>query len=239
MPQTFKDKMFEFEAIPPQGVWESIAAELDEENKVPVEPPLIPAQKKTYFKYFSMTAAAAAVIIICFFVFRTSSKNTTTVVASSDTLTNHSGQAFRNKSNSSTVNNRHDAVLHIPIEDDSLKNDKELLADNTSSVETGPSEKTPDENNGNDKSKGSDSKNPVVKVLKEHTYITIMGPQGQPVKISSKAASLLVSTNETPADPKWNKKIIQWKNAMQSNTLAATPGNFMDIVELTNTLTDN
>ena len=37
----------------------------------------------------------------------------------------------------------------------------------------------------------------------------------------------------------WNKKINEWKEIMKTNTLAPTPGNFLDIVELTKSLRDN
>jgi hypothetical protein len=71
-------------------------------------------------------------------------------------------------------------------------------------------------------------------------YITIDGPQGQPVKVSSKMATLIDSSEtRVSAKPVWHKKINEWREIMKANTLAPTPGNFLDIVELTKSLRDN
>jgi hypothetical protein len=63
-------------------------------------------------------------------------------------------------------------------------------------------------------------------------YITIAGPEGQPVKISAKAATLIVSAgNDYPPKPVWNKKIDKWKKIMLSNTTAPTATNLVDILQ--------
>ena len=41
-----------------------------------------------------------------------------------------------------------------------------------------------------------------------------------------------------PKEPLRNKKINEWKEIMKANTLAPTPGNFLDIIELTKSLKD-
>ena len=71
-------------------------------------------------------------------------------------------------------------------------------------------------------------------------YITISGPQGQPVKISSKAASLIVSSDDqNPPNPVWSDKVNKWKDIMKANTLSPATANFLDIVELTHALKIN
>ena len=68
-------------------------------------------------------------------------------------------------------------------------------------------------------------------------YITITGPQGKPVKISSKAATLIVSSDDqNPSKPVWNDKVNKWKDIMKANILAPTTANFLDIVGLTQAL---
>jgi|SRR6185312_8149938 len=63
-------------------------------------------------------------------------------------------------------------------------------------------------------------------------YITIEGPEGQPVKISPKVATLIVSAdNEFPPKPVWNKKIEKWQQIMLSSTLSPTSANLLDIVQ--------
>jgi hypothetical protein len=63
-------------------------------------------------------------------------------------------------------------------------------------------------------------------------YITIAGPEGEPVKISAKAATLIVSAdNDYPPKPVWNKKIDKWKKIMLSNTTTPTATNLVDILQ--------
>jgi hypothetical protein len=68
-------------------------------------------------------------------------------------------------------------------------------------------------------------------------YITITGSLGECVKISSKAAKLIVaSDNQDPPKPVWSAKVNKWKDKMESNVLAPSTANFLDIVELTHAL---
>ena len=70
-------------------------------------------------------------------------------------------------------------------------------------------------------------------LIKSKKYLTIAGPEGQPVKISPKVATLIESAdNEFPPKPVLNKKIEKWKQIMLSSTLPPTSTNLLDIVEL-------
>jgi len=71
-------------------------------------------------------------------------------------------------------------------------------------------------------------------------YITIEGPEGQPVKISSKVATLIESAdNEYPPKPVWSKKIDKWKQIMLSSTISLTSTSLLDIAQLSSTLDNN
>ena len=73
--------------------------------------------------------------------------------------------------------------------------------------------------------------NPSLKIKK---YLTIAGPEGQPVKISPKVATLIESAdNEFPPKAVWKKKIDKWKRIMLSSTLSPTSTNLLNIVEVT------
>lgn len=64
-------------------------------------------------------------------------------------------------------------------------------------------------------------------------YITISGPEGTPVKISPKLATLIVSANEGhPPKPVWSKTIDKWQHLMLTSTLSPSSVNLMDIVKL-------
>ena len=66
------------------------------------------------------------------------------------------------------------------------------------------------------------------------------GPEGQPVKISTKAATLIVSADdEYPPKPVWNKKIEKWKQIMLSSTLSPTSTNLLEIVQVPSSSDNN
>ena len=88
------------------------------------------------------------------------------------------------------------------------------------------------------------SKNKSALVPKRHgqhkKYFTIAGPGGQPVRISSKVATLIVSAdNDYPPKPVWDKRINKWKQIMLSSTLSPTATNLLDIAELSSMHGDN
>ncbi len=64
-------------------------------------------------------------------------------------------------------------------------------------------------------------------------YITIANPEGQPVKISPKVATLIISAdNEYPPKPVWTKEIRKWQQIMLNNTVSPTSANFIDIIQI-------
>lgn len=75
--------------------------------------------------------------------------------------------------------------------------------------------------------------------VRSNRYITIASVDGNPVKISSKAASLIVSSdNQYPPKTVWSAKVNRWKTKMLTNPVTPTTANFLDIADLTEVLTD-
>lgn len=63
-------------------------------------------------------------------------------------------------------------------------------------------------------------------------YFTIEGPGGEPVKISPKVATLIVSADgEFPPKPVWNEKINHWQHIMLTNNISPTSANLIDIIQ--------
>lgn len=205
-----KNKMYNYEVTPPEGVWEGIAAELDDYNAKVI--PLI--RKRNYTFYYAAAAVAVLVFAVIFFSTRSTGPGPQFVTTGK-------------KVDTATQNN---FIMTVPVDDkdDDNGNDRQVVQHKTQKG-------TPGEKK-NDAQTKEDSN-----IIAIHTtrYITIEGPQGQPVKISSKMASLIDSTEtKGSSKPIWNKKINEWREIMKGNTLAPTPGNFLDIVELTKTLKD-
>ena len=218
-----KNKMYNYETTPPAGVWEDIAAALDR-NEAKIIP--IKTRKKDSTIYY---VAAASVILIFFcWVFFTNRSSTHEDIQLAANETQH---------DSSGNNSNDNYIMTVPIEEKStLKNntDTVVLPANDRLQKGGPNHKEVKESINN-----ADSSENNLIAANTPRYITIEGPEGQPVKISSKMAMLIDSSETKVASkPIWNKKINEWKEIMKANTLAPTPGNFLDIVELTKSLKD-
>lgn len=223
-----KNRMYNYETPPPDGVWESIAAELDR-NEAKVIP--ITTKKKNNTFYY-IAAASVAIILFCLLFFTNrSSKSNEQFVATSDKITKDS--TTNNDSTNNTV------MMTVPIEEKS--NTKSVADTDKSLAQNKSQEGRSNQKQTKDEIKKSPSTNDdLIASNTPSKYMTIEGPQGQPVKVSSKMASLIDSSETKIASkPIWNKKINEWREIMKGNTLAPTPGNFLDIVELTKTLKDN
>jgi hypothetical protein len=90
------------------------------------------------------------------------------------------------------------------------------------------------------KDKDQLTKNYENQETKVKKYITISGPDCEPVKISPKVATLIESAdNEYPPRAVWNKKIEKWKQIMLSTTFSPTSTSLLDIAQLSTVLDNN
>jgi len=226
-----KDKMYNYETTPPSGVWESIASQLDvKEAKV------IAINNNRSKQFYFMAAASVGIIIFCVILFTTRSPKAVKEKPVYSTST--SEQISNDQKNEAETSQDENVRITVPVEekkDETNKDNDELLAKNNT-VKGGGNEKIKKEDF--QKSDSTDTK--LIASNIDPRYITIEGLQGQPVKVSSKMATLIDSSDESvPPKPTWNKKINEWREIMKGNTLAPTPGNFLDIIELTRTLRDH
>ncbi len=81
-----------------------------------------------------------------------------------------------------------------------------------------------------------------------NSYISVTGPDGQSVKVSSKFSNLINLLNDkNPAavenidiiiseSAKWRSTFANWREKMTNNSIAPSISNFMDIIELSKML---
>ena len=86
---------------------------------------------------------------------------------------------------------------------------------------------------------------------KQGDYITITGPDGIAVKVSSKFSNLVdymtddnagtgTYANNVSADEKlWKNKFREWRTKMSNTNVTPSLTNFMDIIELSKVLNEN
>ncbi len=210
-----KNKMYNYETTPPDGVWKAIAAELDRNDAK-----VIPMGKKKNRTFYYLAAASVAVIIFCVIYFTNKS--------SKSTDENYTTSSEKIPVDTGVKNN---TFITVPIEEKTTAKNNDL-----------PAKHKIEKDNTNQKQNKEIQKEINYNQVATNTsrYITVEGPQGQPVKINSKMATLIDSSEtKISSKPIWNKKINEWREIMKANTLAPTPGNFLDIIELTKSLKDN
>ena len=190
--QTFKNKLYNYEASPPEGMWDKIKGELENEKTGKVKYLI----RRSKFVVYTLSAAASLAIIFTGIYIFTKNKDARSVAEAPEVKID---KLLSQKAKDSIALNHQilETIINLPEE-------KKLLA-------------------FHDRSDAGQLKK----------YITIAGPEGEAVKISPKAATLILSAdNDYPPKPVWNKKINKWKQIMLSNTMPPTSTSLVDILLL-------
>jgi hypothetical protein len=189
--ETFKDRVYHYEATPPENTWDDIADKLYNEKAIKLY-----SHGKTRLLFYGITAAASVIIIFLGSLFFKTNKTSFT-----------DSQTPFNKSNK----------ISAQVIKDSIRINQKIL----NSIINDPVEKKEIVSSNFD----------LNKALKK--YLTIKGPTGQPVKISPKVATLILSAdNEYPPKPIWSNKISKWQKIMLNTTLSPTSASFLDIITM-------
>ena len=195
--QNFKNKLYQYEAVPPEGIWSNIERELNKDiSKNSKLVKLNSPKRRNRLLFYGFTAAASLVIIVVSGIFFKKHRDIKEVAAAP--VLKVENLVTQKVKDSIALNHQ---ILEKII--NTAPEQKKVLASNL------------ERNDGQAKK-----------------YLTIAGPEGQPVKISAKAAMLIVSADdEFPPKPIWNKKIDKWKQIMMSNTTSPTATSLVDILE--------
>lgn len=189
--QTFNDRVYHYEAVPPENIWDEITGELYNEKVKKLR------HGKSRLLFYGVAAAASVIILFLGSLFFQPN--------SPSSLTDRQHQM--NQSNKITAQ----------ITKDSISINQKIL----NSIINDPQEK---------KEIVSGDFN-LTKAFKK--YLTIEGPTGQPVKISPKVATLILSADdEYPPKPIWSNKIHKWQKIMLNTTISPTSASLLDIVAM-------
>lgn len=189
--EDFKNKLYQFEAAPPAGIWNQIEEELKNGKSVRSQ-----RNRKHKLIFYAVAAAASVVIIFLGSVFF--NRNAKPEFTTKD-QTNQPNMLLAQKTVDSERLNWQvlNSIINSPEEK------KEIIVNEAN-------RNTPD-----------------------RKYLTVAGPEGQPVKISPKVATLIVSAdNGYPPKPVWSPEIREWQQIMLSSTISPTSANFADLVQL-------
>jgi len=255
-------RLYHYTEAAPTATWNNIAAILDKENETKV---ISIGNKKNKLRsiYISIAAAAAVIAIISVAVINNNGEKPGTT---KETIAATTPQ----KQNSSTVNIVPQKII---AQQDIPKPNKEIKATTVPSIDKGkivevttttPSPTTkayitindvvalaqnPTEGN-KEKLQRINGETPMDIALMNtaNTYISITGPDGQSVKVSSKFSNLISYLNDKNPNTKenidviieesekWHKTFSAWRDKMSSTSVAPSLSNFMDIIELSKIL---
>jgi hypothetical protein len=248
------EKMHQYTQEPPDAVWNNINASLDKNEPAAV---IQLKDSRNKLRLIYSIAAAAVVLALIFMPILLNKKKPDTTITPVATIkagakpasiianTNKAPvlsayEASSQNKNSSTHTKAYRSKVSAVFPDatEFIKGSDvaDLAADPRNTVK--------------EKLRNADGQTPVDigLITAPNSYISITGPDGQSVKISSKFSSLIGYLNEqNPAtienidiiikeSAQWRATFTQWRNKMTNNTVAPSLGNFMDIIELSKVL---
>jgi hypothetical protein len=250
----WQTRVYEKEIAPPAGVWAAISAALDAPAKVITMQP----GRSTKKFYFRLAAAAAVIVAIAGTALWFSgkqpagtapqpiAKNTansspvnpaaketaeTTALPAAETQEKQQPAAFAKKQTKPAVTQPDDKSIppleYVKSSQMGFLPDQPVLNN---------SKKLPDNN-------GQVSTDIALMETPANSYISISGPDGQSIRVSSKFANLIGYLSDGPVkeerldviireSAQWKATFRQWREKMISNTATPSLGNFMDIIEM-------
>lgn len=181
--QNFKNKLYDFEAAPPEHIWAGIREDLYDNAIIK----RTGHKKSNKLYYLAIAAASLTIIFLGSLFFKKNSP------APSGVATSVSPEKLRD---SMALNHKIlESIIHSP------KEKHEIVLNNLQSADI------------------------------PKKYITVAGPEGHPVKISPKAATLIIAANnDFPPKPTWSKKVDKWQKLMLSSTMSPTFAGIADLV---------
>lgn len=241
-------RLYNHQEEPPVLVWENIAAQLNDEDRGAVVP--FENKKNNVRALYIKIAAAAAILTIVVTTVLLKSKekpaNINEPVAAVTPQSQHNETPkVDTEKTTLPASDSHENMI-TPAEKKSTA-EGALVIDYVKGNETIPLAPNPAEAN-KEKLQNSKGETPqdISLMNTPNTYISIAGPDGQTVKVSSKFSNLInyLTGDDTEENldviikesAKWKATFAAWRDKMTNNVVAPSFGNFMDIIELSKIL---
>lgn len=257
-----RDKMLNYEAVPPQGTWDKIAAALDESrlgdqfparlHSMEVTPPSMAWEKiaasleeeevkpetklvrQPRIPAFLRYAAAAAVIgAVAFGILRwTGNTDKNTTGTAAANVQSDSGRAIVSTPPADTPK-----TINTESDTDALalEQSKNLIAKLDRPVRNQSRKSNPVYPAANKVSSTIYTYNDHVPSMADR-YIMLMTPDGNLIRMSKKWGSLVCCVSGEDPDADCKDQLKKWQEKMATSSLTTSAGNFMDIISLVSSL---
>jgi len=246
MSHKFPKKLYGIEVTPPTNAWDKISASLDS----PIE-----TRKPRKISFYIRYAAAAAVIGVIAFgsIKLINGKSKNKEVAQQQIKSNAAdtiSPSIKENITTTTATNlaiedekRNDAALeeskHTFAKLDVPLKSKIKIASNFYFTHPEPDE---DENNNQPhfaQAIHTGLSQPDTKNHLASRYITLLTPDGNLIRMSKNLIDLACCVSGEEQDTECKNQLQQWREKIACAPINASPGNFMDIFDLINSLQDN
>lgn len=257
MSNNWKDRIYNHEEIPPKGIWDSIAQELDKQDKEKQGE----QQKAKIIGITTIKWAVAAAVLVAVVATSVYLFNTKPQISTSAQTEIKQTPATPNKVTPTTPTN---STVDIAIEQKPVKQQHKKNLTHTTSTEeltlpesidivtsntVVPNIKDPiTANNTKLKNIAGETTDDINMMDAPNSYVSFLGPNGQEIRVSSKFANLigLLRNGEhqeyldkvISESAFWKEKFSKWRNKMSEIEVSPSPLNFFDIIELTKLLSE-
>jgi hypothetical protein len=235
---TFPDRLYNMEANPPANSWEKINASLNPRG----EPSVSFLQRiPSYLRY-----AAAAIFIgaIAFGIIKlTAGSNSNENMAVKASVDKDSSESGKNKPN--VIEETQTAKSDADEDDAALERSKNMVARLDHSVKTIRRKLSAVRNQARYTDNLDAELSQSIYAYEDHVpnladrYVMLMTPDGNIIRMSKKWSDLLCCVSGEEQDADCKDQLKKWQQKMATSSLAPSPGNFMDILGLVNSLNEN
>jgi hypothetical protein len=235
----FPDKLYNIEATPPAGSWEKVNASLNPASN-PVAIPLL----KRIAPFLRYAAAAIFIGAIAWGIIKLTAGSGDKLNTTAQTLIN-TDSSKSSKDKPTVIEEIQTAKIDTDRDDAALEESKNMVAKLDHPVKTIARKLSAGLNQVSSRDNLDTELSQSIYAYEDHVpnladrYVMLMTPDGNIIRMSKKWSDLLCCVSGEEQDPECKDQLKKWQQKMATSSLAPSPGNFMDILGLVNSLNEN
>lgn len=237
----FPDRLYNMEAPPPANSWEKINASLNPAT----EPTVSLLQRIPPFLRYAAAAIFIGAIAFGIIKLTAGSNNNENITdrASVNTTNKDSSESGTNKP--TAIDETQTAKSDADEDDAALEQSKNLVAKLDHTVKTIRRKPGTVRNQARYANNLDSELRQSIYAYEDHVpnladnYVMLMTPDGNIIRMSKKWSDLLCCVSGEEQDADCKDQLKKWQQKMAASSLAPSPGNFMDILGLVNSLNES
>ena len=236
----FPDRLYNMEATPPASSWEKVNASLNPAS----DPDAIPLFKRIIpFLRYAAAAIFIGAIALGIIKLTAGSDDKPNTTAHTAINKDSSGDPGKNKPTVTEVTQT--AKSNADTDDAALEESKNMVAKLDHPLKTIAKKLSAGLNQVSSQDNLDPELSQSIYAYEDHVpnladrYVMLMTPDGNIIRMSKKWSDLLCCVSGEEQDPECKDQLKKWQQKMAASSLAPSPGNFMDILGLVNSLNES